>query len=85
MKRLDRSLLTYSLFETVALLSLISVGEKRPDVYLSVTILIHFIHTSMDTSNQLRSKAKLLPIDIILLVAFSACVAYRLLEILNLM
>lgn len=57
------------------------VGESRPDAYISTTILLYFIYTSIDTS--LRKRSKLLYLDIAFIVIFVGIVSYRVLQILG--
>jgi len=78
---IDRDILIYALLLIIAVIALVLVGESRPDVYLSITILIYFIYTSINYS--IRSRAKLKILDTILLLIFLTIVTYRVLEVLK--
>ena len=81
MTHIDRDILIYALLLIIAVIALVLVGESRPDVYLSITILIYFIYTSINYS--IRSRAKLKILDTILLLIFLTIVTYRVLEVLK--
>lgn len=81
MTHIDRDILIYALLLIIAVIALVLVGESRPDVYLSIAILIHFIYTSINYS--IRSRAKLKILDTILLLIFLTIVTYRVLEVLK--
>ena len=78
---MDRDVLIYALLLTMVVIALVLVGESRPDVYLSITILMYFIYTSINYS--IRSRARLRILDAILLFVFLAIVTYRVLEVLR--
>ena len=78
---MDRDVLIYALLLTMVMIALVLVGESRPDVYLSITILMYFIYTSINYS--IRSRARLRILDAILLFVFLAIVTYRVLEVLR--
>jgi len=78
---MDREIILYAILSTIVIISFILIGETRPDVYLSISILIYFIYTSI--SRNIRLRAKLTILDISLLTVFSIIVVYRILTILE--
>ncbi len=56
-------------------------GERRADAYVSVSILIYFVYTSIDP--EMRLKFKLKTLDIAYFLVFSAIVTVRILSILG--
>jgi len=78
---MDREIILYAILSTIVIISFILIGETRPDVYLSISILIYFIYTSV--SRNIRLRAKLTILDISLLTVFSIIVVYRILTILE--
>lgn len=81
MEIMDREIILYAILSTIVIISFILIGETRPDVYLSISILIYFIYTSI--SRNIRLRAKLTILDISLLTVFSIIVIYRILTILE--
>lgn len=81
MEIMDREIILYAILSTIVIISFILIGETRPDVYLSISILIYFIYTSI--SRNIRLRAKLTILDISLLTVFSIIVVYRILTILE--
>ncbi|MEM1541154.1 MAG: hypothetical protein QW101_00310 [Ignisphaera sp.] len=81
MNRVIVSLIVYALLTSILTIFLVLVGESRPDAYLSVAILIYFIFTAID--NSIRSRAKMLAVDIALLTVFTAMVLFRVLIVLE--
>ena len=81
MKRMDVSVVLLALLTTVSLVSLVLVGETRPDAYLSMTILVYFVYTTVDPV--VRARASLRVIDVLLFLVFAFVVAMRVLEILG--
>lgn len=81
MKRTDLGVILLTSLIIISSISLTLVGESRPDVYLSMAILIHFVYTSIDYSLRMRSSLKV--IDIALFTVFIAIVTIRVLMILN--
>ena len=81
MEIMDREIIVYAILSTIVIISFILIGETRPDVYLSISILIYFIYTSI--SHNIRLRAKLTILDISLLTVFSIIVIYRILTILE--
>ena len=75
MNTLDKSLLVFSLLLTAATASLALLGEKRPEVYAAMAILVYFIYTSID--NSIRIRAKLYLLDLSFLLIFSLIIGYR--------
>ncbi len=80
-RKSDVGILALSALITISSVALVLVGESRPDVYLSISILIYFIYTSVDYS--LRIKARLRIVDVTLFAVFAAVVAIRVLMILG--
>ena len=81
MEVMDREVIIYAILLTIVIISFILIGETRSDVYLSISILIYFIYTSI--SRNIRLRAKLTILDISLLTVFSIIVIYRILTILE--
>jgi len=81
LKRTDLGVILLTSLIIISSISLTLVGESRPDVYLSMAILIHFVYTSIDYSLRMRSSLKV--IDIALFTVFIAIVTIRVLMILN--
>jgi len=81
MMKSDVGIVVLSILITLSSVALVLVGESRPDVYLSMSILIYFIYTSVDYS--LRIKARLKVVDAVLFTVFAAVVAVRVLMILG--
>ena len=81
MMKSDVGIVVLSILITLSSVALVLVGESRPDVYLSMSILIYFIYTSVDYS--LRIKARLKVVDAVLFTVFAAVVAARVLMILG--
>ncbi len=75
MNTLDKSLLVFSLLLTVTTASLALLGEKRPEVYAAMAILVYFVYTSIDNSIRIRAKLHLL--DLSFLLIFSLIIGYR--------
>ncbi len=81
MKRTDLGVILLTSLIIISSISLTLVGESRPDVYLSMAILIYFVYTSIDYSLRMRSSLKV--IDIALFTVFIVIVTIRVLMILN--
>ena len=81
MEIMDREIIIYTILLTIVIISFVLIGETRPDVYLSISILIYFIYTSI--SHNIRLRAKLTVLDISLLTVFSVIVVYKILTILE--
>ncbi len=77
----DLGVALLSAFMTLASVALALLGESRPDVYFSMSVLTYFIYTSIDPT--LRSRSKLAPIDAALIIAFSAVIALRVIQVLK--
>lgn len=75
MNNLDKSLLVFSLLLTAATASLALLGEKRPEVYAAMAILVYFVYTSID--NSIRIRAKLYMLDLSFLLIFGLIIGYR--------
>jgi len=81
LKRTDLGVILLTSLIIISSISLTLVGESRPDVYLSMAILIYFVYTSIDYSLRMRSSLKV--IDIALFTVFIVIVTIRVLMILN--
>ncbi len=81
MRPVDRSIILFTAVYVIAMIILILIGENRPDVYVSITILVYFIYISLDTS--IRENTDLKLVNMLLLIIFFIIVAYRVLEILG--
>lgn len=81
MNRINISLLIYTIFISLTIIFLVSIGESRLDTYISISILIYFIYTSIDLS--IRSRTNLKILDIALITIFIAIVLARVLIILE--
>lgn len=57
------------------------VSESRIDAYVSTTILIYFVYTTIDP--HIRRYSNLKPIDITLIAIFTLIVAIRILDVLE--
>lgn len=81
MRALDRSILLFVIIYVVAMIMLMSVGERRPDVYVSISILIYFSYISLDSS--IRENTSLKMLDVFLFIIFMLIVTYRVLAVLG--
>jgi len=81
LKRIDLEILLYVTITTIAVSFLAYLGERRIDAYLSISILIYFISTAI--SRDIRSRSKLIFLDIAWISIFIAIVTRRVLEILG--
>jgi len=78
---IERDLIVFTVLVVITTLTLIYVGELRPDAYLAITILIYFIYTSINYSFRFRVKLKV--IDVSLIIIFSLIVIYRVYEVIK--
>jgi len=76
-----RDLVIYAALHSAFVFSLAVLGEKRPDAYVSVSVLVYFVATSVLPS--LRRSADLRVADIALAAVFLVVVALRVLSILG--
>lgn len=60
---------------------LVLLGENRPDVYVSIGILVYFIYISIDT--RIRENTNMKYVNILLFTVFMVIIAYRVLTILS--
>lgn len=81
MEAMDKEIIVYTILLIIMTISFVLVGETRPDAYLSISILVYFIFTSI--SHNIRLRAKLIILDISLLTIFMIIVTYRILTILE--
>ncbi len=75
MDALDRSLLLLGSAYLTAVATLALTGDRRPDIYVSVSALTYFIYVSLDET--LRRSSKLAPINLLVLTIFISAVVYR--------
>ncbi len=71
----------YSILQAVMTISLVLSGETRWDVYVSLSILVYFVSTSV--LPDIREKTDLRLLDIFLIAVFSLIVTVRVAEILG--
>lgn len=81
MEAMDKEIIVYTILLIIMTISFVLVGETRPDAYLSISILVYFIFTSI--SHNIRLRAKLIILDISLLTILMIIVTYRILTILK--
>ncbi|MCD6195867.1 MAG: hypothetical protein J7J82_03695 [Staphylothermus sp.] len=81
MKPIDLSILLFSTIYIVSMIILVLLGENRPDVYMSIGILVYFIYISLDT--RIRENTNMKYVNILLFTVFMVIVAYRVLTILG--
>jgi len=82
LKRYEAEILAFVALTSALVSALSLLGEQRVDAYVSVAILSYYVATSV--ASELRSRSKLLPLDVSLLLLFSYIVAIRILEVLAL-
>jgi len=78
---LDRDLLVYASLQVAFTSILAALGESRIDAYVSVSILIYFVSTTIQPS--IRKYSDLRVLDALLIALFSLIVVLRVLEILG--
>jgi len=78
---LDRDLLVYASLQVAFTSILAALGEARIDAYVSVSILIYFVATTIQPS--IRKYSDLRVLDALLIALFSLIVVFRVLEILG--
>ncbi|MEB3846101.1 MAG: hypothetical protein GSR83_03530 [Desulfurococcales archaeon] len=71
----------YSLLQAVMTISLVLSGETRWDVYVSLSIMVYFVSTSILPG--IREKSNLRLLDIFLIIVFSVIVTIKIAEILG--
>ncbi len=81
MGALDKSIMVFSALYLTAITTLALTGDKRPDVYVSVSALLYFIYISLDEN--VRRNTRLAPVSAALFAAFAVAVAYRIAQILG--
>jgi len=82
-KSAARDIIIYALLQSIFSSALAALGEDRPDAYVSVSILIYFVSTTVLPSFRKYSDLRIL--DAVLIAVFSAIAAVRVLEILGYM
>ena len=82
MRRLDIFILAVTFATAFSMIILIGMGESRPDVYISITILIYYIFYSIINPMGERENRIVSYLNIILFIIFSVIVGYRVYEIL---
>lgn len=75
MGALDRSVAIFSTLCVTVVSLLVITGDKRPDVYVSLSAVLYFIYVSLD--EKVRRSTQLTRLNIALLAAFTIAVAYR--------
>jgi len=78
---LDRDLVVYASLQAAFTSILAALGEARIDAYVSVSILIYFVATTIQPS--IRKYSDLRVLDALLIALFSLIVVFRVLEILG--
>lgn len=81
MEGLDRDLIVYASLQVAFTSILAALGESRIDAYVSVSILIYFVSTTIQPS--IRKYSDLRVLDALLIALFSLIVVFRVLEILG--
>ncbi len=81
MRPIDKSILVFSTIYLLVNIVLIVLGERRPDTYASVSILLYYVYISLD--DRLRHSTNLKLLNIILFIVFISIVGYRIYEILS--
>lgn len=81
MAKTDVAIFILTMLTMLFTIMLATVGETRPDAYVSVSILIYFVYTAVDPTIRRYSKLKLL--DIALVTMFMMIVIVRVLEVLE--
>ena len=81
MGALDKSITVFSALYLTAITTLALSGDRRPDVYVSVSALLYFIYISLDEN--VRRNTRLGPVSVALFAAFAVAVAYRIAQILG--
>jgi len=78
---LERDLLVYASLQVAFTSVLAALGETRVDAYVSVSILIYFVATTIQPN--IRRYSDLRVLDALLIALFSLIVVFRVLEILG--
>jgi len=81
MGALDKSIMLFSTLYITAVTTLALAGDRRPDVYVSISALLYFIYISLDEG--VRRNTRLGPVSAALFAAFAVAVAYRVAQILG--
>jgi len=82
MRRLDLFTMVFTVSSAFTYIVLVLLGESRPDVYISMTILIYYVFFAIiDPLGERGGKAVTL-LNLALFLIFSVIVAYRVYEIL---
>lgn len=81
MGAIDKSIALFSTLYVTATTLLALSGDRRPDVYVSVSALLYFIYVSLDEG--VRRNTRLAPVSAALFAAFAVAVAYRIAKILG--
>jgi len=76
LENVDRSIAVFSAVYLVGVITLAIIGNKQPDVYVTLSALIYFVYISVDDA--LRRSIRLMPISMIVFAAFIVAVIYRL-------
>ncbi len=81
MRPVDSSILLFSTIYITSMIILVLLGENRPDLYVSMGILVYFIYVSLDT--RIRENTNMKYVNILLFIIFMIIVVYRVLNILG--
>ena len=82
MRRLDLFVLAFVASSAITFIVFILLGESRPDVYVSMTILLYYIFYSILDPVGERGGRPATLLNLTLFMIFSIIVAYRVYEIL---
>ena len=82
MRRLDLFTLAFTVSCAFTYIVFILLGESRPDVYVSMTILLYYIFFSIIDPVGERGGRTVTILNALLFLIFSVIVAYRVYEIL---
>ena len=82
MRRLDLFTTIFTVSSAITYIILVLLGESRPDVYISMTILIYYIFFAIIDPLGERGGKTVTLLNLTLFLIFSVIVAYRVYEIL---
>lgn len=78
---LPRDLVIYVVLHTMVSSAFVLLGERRVDAYVSISILVYFIATSI--LPEIRARCDLRLVDYALITVFTLIIALRVLDILG--
>ena len=82
MKRHDLFSLLFAVMAFVVNSSLISLGEVRPDVYLSMSILIYYVLYSVIAPPRVSGRRGIRYLNVSLFIVFMIVIGYRVYQVL---